>query len=477
MKNFFVFLLLLTGCFRGDHQDCLVDINKTDLVESIAYADGSIKIVEKIAEDWWTLFGDPQLNWLIEAALASNPTIREAEHRVCLAYEVALEARAKLLPYLDGFGEAEREKLSLYGFGLPGFIPLIAPLNRNYSLITLLLRGSWEIDLWGRNRNLYQSRLSETTASYADLLESKLILSTSIATAYFSLQSHLKQLEILKKEVDDKKLVVKLLKQRFQKGIADEFFVYQEDSKLAAVQDAANRMQGMIQLDKHALSALVSNPATICDLNAEICVAPSAHYNEPFPLPVCLPIDLIARRPDIRSAIWRIDAMSRRVKAAKARFLPSIDLFAAAGFISFFWGNVIQTESFNYDAGGNSVLPIYTGGELSARLGQSQEELEIAVQQYNQTILQAVKEVADALSELKTADERQKEIGRALNDAEALLRLTNQKYERGMDTAVSQLNAKSNVFMQELVLEEIALARMEAIVATIRAVGGGYVRD
>ena len=477
MKKILLLSLLLSGCFRASHEDALVDVAQTDLGSSIAYAEGSVEIVDNIPEDWWTLFGDSQLTRIIESALECNPSIREAEHRVCLAYEVAQETRSKLLPYLDGFGEAERQKLSLYGFGLPGFIPLLAPLNRNFSLMTLLMRGSWEIDIWGKNKNLYLSKLDETTATYADLLEAKLIISTSITTAYFSLQSHMKQLELLEEEARDKAEVTDLLRQRFHRGVSDEFFVYQEDIALSAVQDAANSMRGMIEIDKHALSALVSNAASICDLDGEMRVAPSAYYEKPFPLPENLPINLIARRPDIRANIWRIESSTKRVKAAKARFLPNLDLWGTVGFISFFWSNLAQSQSFDYDAGGNSTLPIYTGGELCASLGQSKQELEISVQQYNLTILKAVQEVDDALSSLKTADERRGDIERSLFDAEKIMDLTNQRYEHGIDTLVSVLNARSNVLVKDLTLQEIHLARMESIVALIRSVGGGYGRN
>ena len=474
MKKIFYFLFLLTGCFFAQHESCLLDIEKTDLQQGIDYAQSSVELVENFPEDWWTLFGDEQLNSMIEMALECNPTISEAQYRICLAYEMAMEARSKLLPYFNALGEYEREKLPLYGFGLPGFIPLLAPLNRNFNLIQMLINGSFEIDLWGKNRNLFLGKLNETTAAYADMLQTKIILSTSIASAYFSLQSHLKQLEILEEQAKDKGGVTALLNQRFEKGMADEFWVFREDSELAIVVDQIERMRGVIESDRHTLCALVSNTASLCGQTAEVVVTPSASFQQPFPLPKELPINLIRRRPDIRALIWKIEASSKRVKAAKARFLPNLDLFGTVGFISFFWNHLTQTQAFDYDAGGSSMLPLYTGGELGARLGQSQQELEIAVSQYNQKLLTAVKEVSDALSELKTADERLIAIEEALEDSEALYRLTDQKFEHGIETLVSVLNARYSVMVQELTRQEIHLARMEAIVALIRSIGGGY---
>ncbi|MCH9610818.1 MAG: Outer membrane protein OprM [Chlamydiales bacterium] len=444
-----------------------MDPENSNLSEASEYAFGSVDVGQQIPEQWWTLFGDSQLNCLIEAALEQNPTIEEAQRRVNLAYEVALESRSKLLPYLDAWGEAERNKLSLYGFGLPGFIPLLAPLNRNFNWINMLLRGSWEIDIWGKNRNLFLSKLDDTTATYADMLQAKVVLATSVASAYFNLQSHQRQLEVLIEQAEDKGGVARLLNQRFRKGMADEFWVYREDSALALIIDQIERMRGIIESDKHALAALVAN-------QVELEVVPVASFEKPFPLPACLPLELIKRRPDIRAQIWRIESSTKRVKAAKARFLPNLDLFGTVGFISFFWDRLVQAQTFDYEVGGNSTLPLYTGGDLCARLGQSEQEMEIAIAQYNQTLLKAVREVSDALSDLKTADERLDAINDALDDAVLLYDLTNQKYERGIETLVSLLNARYSVMVQELTRQEIELMRMEALVALVRSIGGGY---
>lgn len=472
----FVLLIFLNSCFSAKYCSREIEVAQTDLGENVqeAFNAEAVLSVDLIPEEWWRLFGDEQLNRFIEVALECHPTIKEAEHRIALAYQIALEAKARLLPYIDGLGSIQREKLSLFEFGVPGLVPLLEPENLYFTLAKAILRGSWEIDVWGKHRNLFKSKLDETTAALADMIQAKLILSTTICSAYFNLQSHLKEYEILKQNVEDKKGVTELLRQRFERGVSSEFFLYEEDRDLALLVDALDKMEGTIEADKNALAALVMNPATLCDACLSLDVELSAHYDEPFLLPQTLPLDLIARRPDIRAHIWRIESGKNVVKASKARFYPNLDLFGSAGYASFLLAKFFNPKAIAFDGGARSILPIYTGGELTARLGQSQEELEIAVQQYNQTVIQAIREVSDALSSLITADNRKKDIARALIDAKSLYRLTAQKYDHGIETLVSVLNASSDVLVQELTAAQIHLARMEAIVDLIRSIGGGY---
>ncbi|MFN0065964.1 MAG: efflux transporter outer membrane subunit [Chlamydiales bacterium] len=478
MRKFVIVALsvLLTGCFSANYCSKTLELAQTDLAQNIyeSIAQQSVETVSGIPEKWWELFEDEQLNYLIELSLCCNPNIKVAQHRVNLAYEVAMQARSDLLPYIDAFGGYQRQKFSLYEFGVPALVPFLEGKNLFINLAQALLRGSFTLDVWGKNRALYCEQVNETEATRQDLEQAKLVLATSIASAYFNLQSHLVQLQILEQNTTDKRKVSALIKQRFYHGVTSEFFLYTEDRDVALLQDQVEEMKGIIATDKHTLAALVGNVASLCDTCIDIDIQIRAKYDCPFPLPESLPLNLLARRPDVRAQVYRIESARQDVVASKARFLPNIDLVGSIGPVSFLLTKFFTKEAVSWLGEAEAILPLYTGGQLCAKLGQSKEALEIAVQQYNRLVLKAVQEVSDALSNLTTADSRRGQIRRAVEDAKDLDRLTQEKFDHGIDTFVSVLNSRANVLVQQLTEAQIQLSRMQAMVDLIQSIGGGY---
>ncbi len=426
------------------------------------------------SQSWWEMFEDPQLNHFVDLGLVCNPDIKLAQARIDYAYQQALEDRARLLPTFELFGSYYRQKESAYDIGIPAFVPLVIGKNLYFNTAAALLRGSYEVDLWGKNRNRYYADLGMLQAQIADKAQARLTLAAAIVETYFNLQNHLNQYEILVRQYEAKKMAYTLLYQRFYHGMDDEFFVYIFDKEASDIQDNIEIIKGIIESDRHAFAALVGNVASCCNESGEICVELSASYMKRVELPTCLPIDLLARRPDVIAALWVIQSKSYGIKVAKAQFFPNLDLSAFIGSTSF-----LVTKFFTYPAlklfgDAQSRLPLYTGGALSANLGKAQADIEIAVERYNQTLLTAVKNVEDAMTSLKTADNRMGKIKEAVKDSRDLYELTNQKYQHGIDSNVRAMNALSNLDSQLLLESEIQLARMVAIVDVIRSIGGGY---
>ncbi len=464
-------------CFSARPCSEPIVLQNTDLCENVASGlqSQSFEHGEIPSERWWEMFSDCQLSHLIDLGLSCQPDIKLATARIKLAYEGALEARSALLPHFDLFTSYNRERNSLYEItGLPAFVPLAEGDNLLFNTATILLKATYELDIWGKNRNRYYSQLSNLQGSIADRAQAELVLASTIAQTYFNLQSHLEQVQILEESVAAKTGSYDLLRQRFFHGMADEFFVYITDAEVTALQDQLEVMRGMVEMDRHALAQLVGNVASCCNESGEICVALTAHYCGALPFPCSLPIDLLARRPDVVSQIWNVQASGYEVKVAKARFFPSFDLLAQLGSASFFVSRVFTNPALNIAGEAVSTLPLYTAGELRARLGQAQQTLEIAVESYNQTVLLAVKEVSDAITAVKTADRRYGAVSKGLRDSEALYGLTCDKVSHGIESRVLLYNALSNVYAHKLLESDVTLARNVAIVDVIRSIGGGY---
>lgn len=457
----------LTGCFRPYEKPLPYSLRQTDLTKNVerVFATDVVSVGEIAGEAWWMFFQDPQLSGMIELSLISHPDIKSAEFRINRACEQARVVRSALLPHLFGVVEVERKKISKLGQGfVPGFPDLFTETTLG------LATARYELDIWQKNRSLYQASLGEIQATRADLEQAKLILSTTIAAVYFDLQMQLARQQVTGDRLSARQELYNLHKQQFDLGIISEFRLYQVDSEVQLLKDLLLQIQADVALDHHALAALIGNTVGLSYEN----ISPSAEFNTPFPLPSTLPIDLLVRRPDITAQIWRVEAACFDIKAARANFFPRIDLMGWLGFQSIKIAKLFRGDTLIALADGVATLPIFVAGKLQGELGVAQENLGIAIEDYNQTVLDAVQEVSDALTHLMSADERKKSLEMAIQDATHLYSLTDQKYQHALSTKLTVLNALENLLIQKDLAIQIQLDRFEAAVELIRAIGGGY---
>lgn len=411
------------------------------------------------------MFDDPVLVELIEASLQCYPDMQIAEYRVNLAYSEALEAKSRLLPHIFLLGDIFRKKVSDFSsehFGAP----------ERFTEPTLMFNAFYEVDIWKKNRALFFAEMDHTFAAVADRAEAKLILSISVAQAYFNLQFHRKQLVILKERIERKQEIYALLLQQFANKIISEFRIYEVDSEVALLQDFAIQLAAMIEIDEHLLQALVGN-SCCAPLQME-CLEPEATLCGAFPLPETLPCDLLARRPDVIAKRWMVEASSYRVYAQRAKFYPSLDLLGYIGFQSFRLMKFFTNKAFIFMGEAAGALPIFTAGKLSAELSQEEQRFEIAIQEYNKSVLTAVKEVENGMTELVAQDDRRRQALRRLEDAQNLFRLTKSAFDSGTKNRLFLLNSVEDVLLHQDLVIKIDLARFEAALSLIRAIGGGY---
>ena len=464
-------LVCLTGCFGHCYREQPYSLCQTDLRENVqeALESGIVSAGELPAGPWWVFFQDNQLNRLMEVSLVCHPDIHIAEARIRRAYEEARVARSALFPHLFGLADVQRKKISKLG---EGFVPTLPTLVTQTTL--KLTSAVYELDIWKKNRSIYYASLDLAQAKRAEYEEARLLLSTALAGVYFDLQMKWARKEVTEKRLAARQELYALHKQQFDLGIISEFRLYETDTEVQLLQDFIYVLEGDIAIDQHALAALAGNVACLCGMDGSLKVKPAAQFNHPFPLPTTLPIDLLARRPDVTAQKWRVEAACFGIKAAQANFFPRIDLLGWAGVQSILIGKLFRGETLVALGEGAATLPLFLAGKLQGDLGVAREDLEIAIGSYNQTILNAVQQVSDALSDLQTATKRKGAVENALKDATRLLDLTQQKYEKGVTNKLTFLNALENTFIQQDLQVQVQLARFEAAVELIRAIGGGY---
>jgi len=194
-------------------------------------------------------------------------------------------------------------------------------------------------------------------------------------------------------------------------------------------------------------------------------------------LPAAVPADLVGRRADITAARWRIEAATGAVNSAKAQFYPNINLTAFVGLSSIGFGQFLKTDSAQLGAGPAIRLPIFDAGRLRAGLRGKTAELDAAIESYNNAVIEAVHDAADQIGSLRSVGVQQAEQARAQAAAESAYDLAIQRYRAGLSTYLTVLNAESTVLAQRRQAADLEARALEAQIALIRALGGGYARD
>jgi NodT family efflux transporter outer membrane factor (OMF) lipoprotein len=463
--------LVLSSCGRHCYRAYPYSLARTDVCKNIQEAvdKGVVAQTTHYPKEWWVWFEDPQLNHLIEMALACHPDIHIADTRIRRAFQEARVARSALFPHLFGIVDVQRKKISALG---EGFVPGLPTL---FTETTLKLTSAvYELDIWQKNHSLFYASLDKMQAALAEFEQARLLLATTLAGVYFDLQMHMVRKKVTEERLIARRELYHLLKQQFDLGIISEFRLYEVDSEVQWLRDLIHALEGEIAIDRHALVALVGDVGSLCSEQVKLDEMPAAQFKALLPLPSTLCIDLLARRPDIVAQKWRVEAACLDIHAAKADFFPRIDLLSWLGVQSIQIDKLFRGETLLSLGEGMTTLPLFLAGKLQARLGIAREDLEIAIESYNQALLNAVQEVSDALSDLQTAMERKKTVAHSLKDARELFDLTQQKYDGGVINKLTLLNAVENVLVQQDLEVRIELERFEAAVDLIRATGGGY---
>lgn len=416
-------------------------------------------------QDWWRAFGDPQLDRLMAAALAGNPDIRIAEARVRRAEQIAAAAHGDIYPDVGINASVTRERFSK-NWLIP---PPLASGGKTEGQASLDI--AYDLDLWNRNRDAYRARLSEVQASAADQAETRLAISAALALAYFRLHDDLARLELARDALAQRNSLARLIRLRADNGLETTAAVKTADADVAREEANVVALTRMAGADKREIASLTGKgPDDAVKINA-----PVIHAGGTFPVPDRLPIDLLARRPDITAQRWRVEAAAREIGVAKAGFYPNINLAAGAGVQSLELKDLFTADSVFSTFGPAIHLPIFHGGRLRAELGATYAEYDMAVEQYHRTLVTAARQVADQLAAIQSLAQEHDHQEEALRDSEDAYRLARLRYEKGVANYLTVLQAQRDLLQQRDVNTRLGGARLQAVVELIRALGGGYI--
>ena len=419
-----------------------------------------------IEAQWWLGFGDAQLNALIDQALTSSPSLRVAQARLARAMAGSDIAAAADQPQLGAGLDATRQRFSANSIYPP-------PLGgHNYELGTLQLAGSWELDLFGRNRAALDAALGQVRAAQADAQAARMLLASNVARSYFSLVRIKAQIEVAQRTLDQRQQALSLVQDRVKAGLDTQLEQQQSQSALPDARFQIEALQEQKALALNALAALTSQANTAMAL-----VLPAQAAIKTIALSTNIPIDLLGRRADISASRWRIEAATQDVGAARAQFYPNINLTAFAGFSSIGLDRLLASGSDQWGVGPAIRLPLFDGGRLRANLRGKTADLDAAVESYNALVLDAVRDVTDQLTSARSIARQQTEQSAAQASAEQAYSIAVQRYKAGLGNYLNVLSAETAVLTQRRQAVDLTARALDTQVQLIRALGGGFVAN
>jgi NodT family efflux transporter outer membrane factor (OMF) lipoprotein len=412
---------------------------------------------------WWQRYGDPQLNALLYEGLANNPSMSAAQARLAKANAAVGIARAPLLPRVDANYTLTREHLSK---------DYIYPAPMGGSVVSdnrLALDFSYELDFWGKNRSRLQAAVSQQAAAAADAQAARNLLAGALVRAYLNLQNAFAQRDVLNRVLAQRAEVLSLTQGRYTAGLDTQVEVKQAESSLAAGKVELTQTDTTLAQLRNQVAALAgAGPQRGQSLQPVALTAPAGG------VPANVPLDLLGHRPDVTAAKWRAEAARHAIDSAKAEFYPNVNLAAFVGFQAMGTGNLLGADARMAGFGPAVTLPIFHGGELNANLAGRRADADLAVSDYNQTVLDAVHQVADALDGLRLLDQEKAQQRQAREAIDAAYDLAVKRYKAGMGNYISVLIAQTGVLTQARLDTDLRIRAYQLDANLANALGGGY---
>jgi NodT family efflux transporter outer membrane factor (OMF) lipoprotein len=414
--------------------------------------------------DWAKQFGDPQLPQLIDEALAGNPSIAQAQSRIAKASSYIESSRAGLYPKVNGSYSWNRELFSANALYPPPYG------GTWYSENNALVSASWDLDLWGKNRSRLNQAVSQQKAAEADMQQARVTLAASVAQTYNQLALLYALRDVAQREIANRTDVGRITNGRVTAGLDTNVEIRTAEGNIATSQTNLSELDGQITTTRYQLGALLGQGP---DRGLKIA-NPVLTSKIEVTLPDNVPADLIARRPDIVAARWQVEAATSNVKEAKAEFFPDINLSAAAGFDAFGWGRFFTSSSRQFNAGPAIHLPIFDAGALRAQLKGRYADFDLDVANYNQTLVNALNDVATQIASIRSVDQQTSDATRALDASTHAYQLAVIRYKAGLSPQLQVLTADQNRLSNEQTVTNLRMKRRDLQIGLIKALGGGF---
>ena len=453
-------LILLAGCAVGP------DYKKPDAPVAPQFKEAQgwreAQPRDQLARgSWWAVFGDPELDKLMQQVDISNQNIRVAEARLRQARGVADQARAGLFPTVGANASAIRTKSPNLA-NQPNFA---SGAVDNYALG---LTANWDLDLWGKVRRSVEAGNANFQVSAAQLEAARLSARATLAQNYFALRVADTTKRLLEDTVAAYQRSFDLTQNRYKAGVAARVDVVQAEVQLKSAQAqlidiGVNRAQL-----EHAIAIQLGEvPANFALGRTDLAVKMPQ-------VPLALPSDLLERRPDIAAAERAMAAANAQIGVAKAAYFPTLSLSSALGYRGTNYLTLFVPAGRFWSLGASAAETLFDAGQRSAVTDQAIAAYDAQVATYRQTVLTGYQEVEDNLVALRILEEEAAVQDEVVQGARQAVELTNNQYAAGVVSYLNVITAQATALSNERAAVNLAGQRLTASVGLIRALGGGW---
>jgi NodT family efflux transporter outer membrane factor (OMF) lipoprotein len=419
---------------------------------------------EPVAQDWWSSFKDPQLQRLIELGLEDNPTLTQAQARVAQALAQTESARSKLLPNVKGSASAFYNRAPENYFVPPPYAG-----NTFWEGQAGASLG-WDLDFFGRQANALHSARALAQSARFDEENARLLLAGAITQTYIELYRQHALADIAVRSEAQRQNIVNITQRRVAAGLDTRLELKEAEGQLPQARVAREQAQAAVEAAIHQLAALSGQGAE----GYKAITRPTLNVEAALPVPTGLPINLLARRPDVLSARLNIEAADAQRLSDKAAFYPDISLQAIAGIGAFGLNNLVNWNARGGGAGPVLSLPLFDGGRLRAQYRGSEAQLDEAIDGYNDTVLRAVQQTSDQITQLDALAHERADQQETLDATEVAYHLAEERYTAGLASYLSVLNAETQVLAARQNRVDILTAQANTRITLLLAVGGSF---
>ena len=451
-------VLMLAGCASMGNQSAPATARTADSLGLSA-----TQQTTSVDAQWWKQFGDAQLSALVDQALAGSPNLAAAQARVARAQAVIDNARGAELPHVDFDTGVKRELLSRNGLFPPPYGGSI--FNQSNAAFGL----KWDADLFGRQKADIEAALGSARAAKADADVAAQQIAAQVVRSYFSLARLESQRAVAQRTYEQRQQMLSLITQRVQAGIDTVVEQKQGECALPDTLAQIESLDEQIDLTRHMLAALTAQP-----MQALATLAPTLDQLQVSTQPPVLGADLIARRPDVAAALARAEAANQQVASQRAQFYPDINFSAGFGLDSISLKSFLELPSKEWSFGPALHLPIFEGGQLRAQLKGKAADRDAAIQAYNQQVIDAVREAADAATSAASITRQLTLQRQALAASTDSYDFSEKRYGQGLGNALIVLNAETQMLAERRLEVDLRYRALDVQAQLMKALGGGW---
>nr|WP_162570391.1 efflux transporter outer membrane subunit [Variovorax sp. SRS16] len=455
---------LLAGCAVGpDYKAPAVDIPVSWKLEAPWQQGAPSDMADK--GPWWQRFGDAALDTLERQALANSPTLDLAGARLAQARATLSGSQAARYPQLGIGTRAQRLRISANRPLTNYSTPNAETVQNDFALS---LTASYELDLAGRVQRSVEGATASVAQSAADLENTRLLLTTDLASAYFNLRSTDIELDVVTRSIALQRHALDLIDSRHELGAVSGLDVAQQQALLDATLTQVDVLNKQRSQYEHAIATLIGTPAP------SFTLAPDLRPITPPPIPLGVPSEALERRPDVASAERAMAAANAQIGVATAAFYPSVMLAPVAGVDSNKLSALFNAPSLLWSLGISATAPLFDGGRIRSNVDFARAGYDASVASYRRVVLNAMQEAEDGITGLAALDRASSQALTAVGAARRVLDMATSRYEGGASTYLDVITAQQSLLTAERQAAQLLGQRMLTAVFLVKALGGDW---